>query len=64
VFGGCHLTRSIADLVTDAGVTITDVDVLYDKGAPEALAADLPRHRGRPRGTARLVVVPHFLDGL
>ena len=40
VFGGCHLTRSIADLVTDAGFTITDVDVFYEKGAPKALAAD------------------------
>ncbi len=40
VFGGCHLTRSIADLVIDAGFTITDVDVFYEKGAPKALAAD------------------------
>ena len=40
VFGGCHLTRPIADLVTDAGFTITDVDVFYEKGAPKALAAD------------------------
>ncbi len=40
LFGGCHLTRSIADLLTDAGFTITDVDVFYEKGAPKALGAD------------------------
>jgi ubiquinone/menaquinone biosynthesis C-methylase UbiE len=38
--GGCHLTRPILDLVTDAGFTIAEVDVFYEKGAPKALAAD------------------------
>lgn len=40
VFGGCHLTRPITDLLTTAGFTITDVDVFYEKGAPKFLAAD------------------------
>ena len=29
VFGGCHLTRPIADLLTGAGFTITELDVFY-----------------------------------
>ncbi len=40
LFGGCHLTRPIADLLTKAGFTITEVDVFYEKGAPKFLAAD------------------------
>jgi ubiquinone/menaquinone biosynthesis C-methylase UbiE len=40
LFGGCHLTRPIVDLLTGAGFTITDVDVFYEKGAPKAVAAD------------------------
>jgi ubiquinone/menaquinone biosynthesis C-methylase UbiE len=40
LFGGCHLTRQIVDLITGAGFTITDVDVFYEKGAPKAVAAD------------------------
>jgi ubiquinone/menaquinone biosynthesis C-methylase UbiE len=40
VFGGCHLTRRIVDLLTDAGFTIVEVDVFYEKGAPKALGAD------------------------
>ena len=40
VFGGCHLTRSIAALLVDAGFTITEVDVFYEKGAPKVLGAD------------------------
>jgi ubiquinone/menaquinone biosynthesis C-methylase UbiE len=39
LFGGCHLTRPIADLVTEAGFTITDVDIFYEKGAPKPWAA-------------------------
>ena len=39
LFGGCHLTRQITDLLTDAGFTLTDVDVFYEKGAPKFLAA-------------------------
>lgn len=40
LFGGCHLTRPIVDLVTAAGFTIVDVDVFYDKGAPKTIAAE------------------------
>lgn len=39
VFGGCHLTRPIVDLITGAGFTIKEVDVFYEKGAPKFLAA-------------------------
>jgi len=39
-FGGCHLTRSIAQLVTDAGFTITEIDVFYEEGAPKVFGAD------------------------
>ena len=39
LFGGCHLTRPIADLVTEAGFTITDVDTFYEKGAPKIWGA-------------------------
>ena len=40
LFGGCHLTRPVVDLLTAAGFTITDVDVFYEKGAPKAMGAD------------------------
>ncbi len=36
--GGCHLTRPIAEMVTAAGFTITDLDVFYEKG-PKAVGA-------------------------
>jgi SAM-dependent methyltransferase len=39
VFGGCHLTRPIADLLTEAGFTITDIDVFYEKAAPKPFTA-------------------------
>ena len=40
VFGGCHLNRQIVKLITDAGFTIKDVDLFYEKGAPKTVAAD------------------------
>jgi ubiquinone/menaquinone biosynthesis C-methylase UbiE len=40
VFGGCHLTRPVADLLTNAGFTITELDVFYEKGAPKPVGAD------------------------
>jgi ubiquinone/menaquinone biosynthesis C-methylase UbiE len=40
VFGGCHLTRPILDLLSDAGFTIAEVDVFYEKGAPKPMGAD------------------------
>jgi ubiquinone/menaquinone biosynthesis C-methylase UbiE len=38
--GGCHLTRQIADLLTGAGFTITELDVFYEDGSPKFLGAD------------------------
>jgi SAM-dependent methyltransferase len=40
LFGGCHLTRPVLELLRDAGFTITDVDVFYEDGAPKFLGAD------------------------
>jgi ubiquinone/menaquinone biosynthesis C-methylase UbiE len=39
-FGGCHLTRPIADLLTTAGFTIKELDLFYEKGAPKFAGAD------------------------
>lgn len=39
LFGGCHLTRQIVDLVEQSGFTITESDVFYEQGAPKFLAA-------------------------
>ena len=40
VFGGCHLTRPVADLLTSAGFTITDLDVFYEEGTPKPVGAN------------------------
>ena len=40
LFGGCHLTRPITDLLTDAGFEILERDEFYDAGAPKFLAAE------------------------
>jgi hypothetical protein len=40
IFGGCHLTRKIPDLLRDAGFEITELDVFYEDRAPKFLAAD------------------------
>ncbi len=40
LFGGCHLTRPIAGLLTDAGFTINELDVFYEDGAPKIMGAD------------------------
>ena len=40
LFGGCHLTREIPDLLRDAGFEIAQLDVFYEDGAPKLLAAD------------------------
>jgi ubiquinone/menaquinone biosynthesis C-methylase UbiE len=40
LFGGCHLTRPIIDLLNGAGFELVEVDVFYEKGAPKVLAAD------------------------
>ena len=40
VFGGCNFTRSIVDLLTAAGFTISELDVFYQKGVPKFAGAD------------------------
>ena len=40
IFGGCHLTKPIAELIAAAGFTITDLEVFYEKGAPKFAGAD------------------------
>ena len=40
LFGGCHLTRPIVDLLRTAGFTTTELDVFYEKGAPKPIGAD------------------------
>ena len=40
LFGGCHLTRPIVDLVTTAGFTITKLDVYYEQGTPRFAGAN------------------------
>jgi ubiquinone/menaquinone biosynthesis C-methylase UbiE len=40
LFGGCHLTRRIVDLLADAGFTVGEVDVFYEQGAPKVEGAD------------------------
>ena len=40
VFGGCHLTRPIVDLLTEAGFTVAEVDVFYEEGSPKVAGAN------------------------
>jgi ubiquinone/menaquinone biosynthesis C-methylase UbiE len=40
VFGGCHLTRPIVDLVKGAGFEITRLDSYYEQGTPKPLGAN------------------------
>ncbi len=40
VFGGCHLTRRVPELLTGAGFTITALDVFYEDGTPKFIGAD------------------------
>jgi ubiquinone/menaquinone biosynthesis C-methylase UbiE len=39
LFGGCSFSRPIVDLVTNAGFTITDLDVFYQQGTPKFAGA-------------------------
>ena len=44
LFGGCHLTRPVVDLLTAAGFTITELDVFYEEGSPKfSEVGDRPR---------------------
>jgi ubiquinone/menaquinone biosynthesis C-methylase UbiE len=38
IFGGCHVTRPIVEMITAAGFTITEIDTFYEKG-PKAVGA-------------------------
>jgi len=40
VFGGCHLTRPVTDLITSAGFEIKELDTFYEPGAPKFAGAD------------------------
>jgi ubiquinone/menaquinone biosynthesis C-methylase UbiE len=40
VFGGCHLTRPVVELLTAAGFTITKLDEFYEEGTPKVMGAD------------------------
>lgn len=40
LFAGCHLTRPVVGMLRDAGFTLTELDVFYEKGAPKPLGAD------------------------
>lgn len=40
VFGGCHLTRPIVEMLKDNGFTIAELDVYYEKGSPKVLGAN------------------------
>jgi ubiquinone/menaquinone biosynthesis C-methylase UbiE len=39
VFGGCHLTKRVPEMLESAGFTITEIDVFYEPGGPRAIAA-------------------------
>jgi SAM-dependent methyltransferase len=38
--GGCHFTRPIVELLTNAGFTIQELDVFYEKSGPKFAGAD------------------------
>src|SRR5882757_8590029 len=40
IAGGCHLTRSVVEMLTEAGFVIDEVDVFYEKGAPKPMGAE------------------------
>ena len=39
LFGGCHLTRPIVDLVRGAGFEISELDTYYEQGSPDFVGA-------------------------
>ena len=39
LLGGCHVTRPIADLITQAGFTITEIEVFYEDLGPKYASA-------------------------
>ena len=39
LFGGCHLTRPIGDLIRRAGFELTECERFYEPGAPRSFSA-------------------------
>ncbi len=37
--GGCHLTREPGELITTAGLTVTELDSFYEQGTPKPIGA-------------------------
>jgi ubiquinone/menaquinone biosynthesis C-methylase UbiE len=40
IAGGCHITRRIVEMISDAGFTLTDVDAFYGEHEPKILGAE------------------------
>jgi ubiquinone/menaquinone biosynthesis C-methylase UbiE len=40
LFGGCHLTRPIVDMLRSAGFVVTELDAFYEEGTPKFLGAN------------------------
>jgi ubiquinone/menaquinone biosynthesis C-methylase UbiE len=40
VFGGCHLTRRVPEMVTAAGFTVAELDTFYEDNTPKVLGFD------------------------
>jgi ubiquinone/menaquinone biosynthesis C-methylase UbiE len=40
LFGGCHLTRRMRELIAGAGFEITELDVFYEEGSPRFVGAN------------------------
>jgi ubiquinone/menaquinone biosynthesis C-methylase UbiE len=40
VFGGCHLTRRVPEMVTAAGFTVAELDTFYEDDTPKVLGFD------------------------
>jgi hypothetical protein len=55
LFGECHLTRQISDLLTKAGFAITEIDEFYEQCAPKIMGADSLRvaQAAQPTGRSR-----------
>jgi ubiquinone/menaquinone biosynthesis C-methylase UbiE len=53
LFGGCHLTRPIADLVRNAGFTLAELDTYYEQRSPKVLGA-------HSRGVAESPTTPGY----
>lgn len=50
LFGGCHVTRRIADLITGAGFEMRELDVFYEPKGPKFMSADSLGVAANPAG--------------